>query len=261
MAKICSLFSGSSGNCVYIENNGTALLVDAGVSAKRICEALSERGLDIEKIKAIFVTHEHNDHATGVKVFSTRHKIPVYATAGTFKGMEEKGYLNEKVDCNILEDETDLKNIGVKHFATSHDTYESCGYTFDLGSQKIAVCTDLGTVTEEVDSAILGSSAVVLESNHDVKMLQNNSMYPFPLKRRILSEKGHLSNTSCADESVKLIKTGAKRIILAHLSKENNLPFLASETTESMLKLCGMEKGEDYLLSVAAPQGNDIIII
>ena len=86
-------------------------------------------------------------------------------------------------------------------------------------------------------------------------------MYPFPLKRRILSEKGHLSNTSCATQAVKLIKTGAKRIVLAHLSKENNLPFLAGETTESMLKLCGMEKGEDYLLSVAAPQGNDIIII
>lgn len=261
MPKICNLFSGSSGNCVYIENGDTALLVDSGVSAKRISQALLERNLDYSKIKAIFVTHEHIDHVSGVRVFSCKHKIPVYATAGTFKGMEEKGYLNEKVDCKSLEDEIDLKNIGVKHFATSHDTYESCGYTFDLGNQKIAVCTDLGIITQEVDNAILGSSAVVLESNHDIKMLQNNSKYTFPLKRRILSSIGHLSNTSCADEAVKLIESGAKRIILAHLSKENNLPVLARETTESLLKMRGMISGEDYLLSVASPQDNDIIIL
>ena len=159
------------------------------------------------------------------------------------------------------EEETDIKNIGVKHFATSHDTYESCGYTFDLGNQKIAVCTDLGVITDEVDNAISGSSAVVLESNHDIKMLQNNSKYSFMLKRRILSEKGHLSNTACASQAVKLIESGTKRIVLAHLSQENNLPFLASETTQSLLKMGGMKNGEDYLLSVAAPEDNDIIIL
>lgn len=261
MSKICNLFSGSSGNCVYIENNDTAVLVDAGVSAKRITQALLQRDIDVSKIKAIFVTHEHIDHASGVRVFSTKNKIPVFATAGTFKGMEEKGFLSEKVDANVLEEETDIKNIGVKHFATSHDTYESCGYTFDLGNQKIAVCTDLGVITDEVDNAISGSSAVVLESNHDIKMLQNNSKYSFMLKRRILSEKGHLSNTACASQAVKLIESGTKRIVLAHLSKENNLPFLASETTESLLKMGGMKNGEDYLLSVAAPEDNDIIIL
>ncbi len=261
MSKICNLFSGSSGNCVYIENNDTAVLVDAGVSAKRITQALLQRDIDVSKIKAIFVTHEHIDHASGVRVFSTKNKIPVFATAGTFKGMEEKGFLSEKVDANVLEEETDIKNIGVKHFATSHDTYESCGYTFDLGNQKIAVCTDLGVITDEVDNAISGSSAVVLESNHDIKMLQNNSKYSFMLKRRILSEKGHLSNTACASQAVKLIESGTKRIVLAHLSQENNLPFLASETTESLLKMGGMKNGEDYLLSVAAPEDNDIIIL
>ncbi len=261
MSKICNLFSGSSGNCVYIENNDTAVLVDAGVSAKRITQALLQRDIDVSKIKAIFVTHEHIDHASGVRVFSTKNKIPVFATAGTFKGMEEKGFLSEKVDANVLEEETDIKNIGVKHFATSHDTYESCGYTFDLGNQKIAVCTDLGVITDEVDNAISGSSAVVLESNHDIKMLQNNSKYSFMLKRRILSEKGHLSNTACASQAVKLIESGTKRIVLAHLSQENNLPFLASETTQSLLKMGGMKNGEDYLLSVAAPEDNDIIIL
>lgn len=261
MSKICNLFSGSSGNCVYIENNDTAVLVDAGVSAKRITQALLQRDIDVSKIKAIFVTHEHIDHASGVRVFSTKNKIPVFATAGTFKGMEEKGFLSEKVDANVLEEETDIKNIGVKHFATSHDTYESCGYTFDLGNQKIAVCTDLGVITDEVDNAISGSSAVVLESNHDIKMLQNNSKYSFMLKRRILSERGHLSNTACASQAVKLIESGTKRIVLAHLSQENNLPFLASETTQSLLKMGGMKNGEDYLLSVAAPEDNDIIIL
>ena len=109
MSKICNLFSGSSGNCVYIENNDTAVLVDAGVSAKRITQALLQRDIDVSKIKAIFVTHEHIDHASGVRVFSTKNKIPVFATAGTFKGMEEKGFLSEKVDANVLEEETDIK--------------------------------------------------------------------------------------------------------------------------------------------------------
>ncbi|MEE1002995.1 MAG: MBL fold metallo-hydrolase [Acutalibacteraceae bacterium] len=261
MSKICTLFSGSSGNCTYIENKGDAILVDAGVSAKRITQALNDRNLDIGKIKAVFVTHEHSDHVSGVRVFCTKNQIPVYSTNGTYKGMENEGFINEKVDCRILEDETDMGSIGVKYFHTCHDTLESCGYTFDLGDKKIAVCTDLGTVTDEVHNAISGCQTVVLESNHDIKMLQNNPSYPFYLKRRILSENGHLSNNSCAEEVEKLIESGTTRFILAHLSRENNLPMLAHETTRSLLLMDSYKETKDYLLSVASPQDNEVIII
>lgn len=261
MAKICSLFSGSSGNCIYIENKDTAVLVDAGVSAKRITEALAERGLDISKIKGVFVTHEHDDHISGVRVFCSKNKIPVFSTKGTYDGMCAKGAVNDKVDANIINGETDMKSIGVGFFHTSHDTNESCGYTFDLGDKKIAVCTDLGVITDEVHNSISGCNTVLLESNHDIKMLQNNSVYPFDLKRRIMSENGHLSNSACAEEVERLIKSGTTRVILAHLSKENNLPVLAKETTRSLLEMKSFKEERDYLLSIAAPQGNGLIVL
>ena len=261
MSKICPLFSGSSGNCIYIENKETAVLIDAGVSAKRITEALSERSLDIAKIKGVFVTHEHDDHILGVRVFCSRNKIPVFSTKGTYEGMCAKGVVNDKVDTGVIEGETDMKDIGVNFFRTSHDANESCGFTLDLGDKKIAVCTDLGFVSDEVHNAVSGCGTVVLESNHDVKMLQNNPNYPFYLKRRILSESGHLSINACAEEIEKLIESGSTRFILAHLSKENNLPMLASQTTKSLLEMDSYKETKDFLLSVAAPQGNDVIII
>ena len=261
MAKICPLFSGSSGNCTYIENKDTAVLVDIGVSAKKTSEALCERGLDLDKIKAVFVTHEHIDHIKGIRVFCSKNNIPVYMTEGTYKGIVENDYSLQKVDVNILKDEIDLKDFGVKYFRTMHDVNESCGYTFDLGDKKIGVCTDLGVVTDEVHNALEDCDTVLLESNHDVKMLQNNALYPFPLKRRIMSENGHLSNNACAEEIAKLIKLGATRFVLAHLSKENNLPMLARETTKSMLLMNGFKETNDYFLSVASPQENDLIIL
>ncbi len=261
MAKICPLFSGSSGNCTYIENKDTAILVDAGVSAKKITEALLSHGLETEKIKAVFVTHEHIDHIKGIRVFCSKNNIPVYMTKGTYQGMIDSNQSLQKVDVRMLEDETDMKDFGVKYFHTMHDVNESCGYTFDLGSKKIGVCTDLGVVTDEVHNALKDCNTVLLESNHDVKMLQNNALYPFPLKRRIMSENGHLSNNACAEEIGKLINLGATRFILAHLSKENNLPMLARETTRSMLTMNSFEETQDYFLSVATPDENDLIIL
>ena len=260
MAKICSLFSGSTGNCVYIENKDTAILVDAGVSAKRITEALFERGLSLEKIKGVFVTHEHTDHIAGLRVFCSRNKIPVYSTGGTYKALEIAGALN-RVDASVLDGVADMNNIGVSFFHTMHDTEESCGFVCDLGIKKVAVCTDLGCVTDEVHNALLGCDTVLLESNHDVKMLQNNTLYPFPLKRRIMSQNGHLSNNACAEEIEKLVKTGSTRFVLAHLSRENNLPFLAKETTKSLLTMNGMCENKDYFLSVSNPQDNEVIIL
>lgn len=261
MAKICPLFSGSTGNCIYVENKDTAVLIDAGVSAKRITEALAERDLDIKKIKGVFITHEHTDHISGARVFCTKNQIPLYSTKGTNSALCEMGVINNKVNANIIEGQVDLKDIGIDYFHTMHDTNESCGYTLDLQDKKIAICTDLGVITDEVHNAIKDCNAVLLESNHDVKMLQNNEMYPFQLKRRILSENGHLSNNACAEEIEKLVENGATRFILAHLSRENNLPYLARETTKSLLEMKSIKENVDFLLSVASPQENDVIIL
>lgn len=261
MPKICSLFSGSSGNSIYIENKSDAILIDAGVSAKRLLGALNEKNLDVEKIRAVFVTHEHSDHIKGISVFCKKHSIPVYLTGGTLSAMQEEEKVSSAVDYRVLSGETDMGSIGVSYFHTSHDAKESCGYVLDLGHQKVGVSTDLGIVTDEVHDALLGCKTVVIESNHDPNMLQNNSMYTFPLKRRIMSEYGHLSNGACAEEVKKLVDGGAQRILLAHLSRENNLPMLAKESTRSMLLIGGLKEGIDYLLSVCAPQNNDLLII
>ncbi len=261
MPKICSLFSGSSGNSIYIENKSDAILVDAGVSAKRLLGALTDKNLDVDKIRAVFVTHEHTDHINGISVFCKKHSIPVYLTGGTYSAMQNEEKLSDAVDYRILSGVTDMSSIGVSYFHTSHDSAQSCGYVLDLGDQKVGVCTDLGIVTDEVHNSLLGCKTVVIESNHDPNMLQNNSLYPFPLKRRIMSEHGHLSNGACAEEVKKLVDSGAQRILLAHLSRENNLPMLAKETTRSMLLIGGLKEGSDYLLSVCAPQNNDLIII
>ena len=260
MARFCSLFSSSSGNCTYIGTSSANILVDVGVSAKRAENALREKGIDPGSIDAIFVTHEHSDHINGVRVFASRYNIKVYATGGTLTQMEKSKALCEKnvyepVNANGVE----VNGLFVKPFATLHDAAESCGYTvLTSDSKRIAVCTDLGIMTDEVLNAISGSDLVLLESNHDVNMLRNGS-YPYLLKRRILSELGHLSNDACAETAVKLIDSGTTRLVLGHLSHENNIPALAAETTRCALKSAGMSENSDYLLEVAGGDDSRII--
>lgn len=262
MAKICNLFSGSSGNCTYISSGGEAILVDAGMSCKQIVTALQERMLDIEEVKAIFITHAHNDHIKGLRVLLNKYNIPVYASRETL------GYLimenTFKSDCKYFDVETDPLfdlNMDVKFFRTSHDCEGSGGYTVTFqNGEKLALFTDLGYVSDELRCAMLGAKTVMIESNHDVGMLQNG-MYPFATKQRILSDQGHLSNVSCAVELPSLIKNGATQIILAHLSRENNTPDLAEVTAKSVLMENGAKDGIDYSLYVAPSCGGKIIYI
>lgn len=261
MAKFCPLFSGSSGNCTYITNGSNAVLVDAGVSAKRIKTAMCEHGFEPELLDAVFVTHEHCDHVNGLNVLCKTLKIPAYMTYGTYLGIEQSGQISPHVEYKIISGDIKVGSIAVSYFPTSHDTNQSCGYIIDTGDRKIAVCTDLGVVTEQVHEALCGCDLVMLESNHDAHMLQNNMNYPYPLKRRILGECGHLSNNACASELSRLIEQGATRFVLAHLSRENNDPSLARETTRSLLTVNGHCENEDYMLAVAQPQGNEAIIL
>ncbi len=262
MSRICNLFSGSSGNSVYIGHAGSGILIDAGVSAKRIEHALFDIGVNISEIKAIFVTHEHSDHVCGVRVLASRHHLPVYATRGTLEGMEQEGRLSADIKTfEIQNGGAEIGDMLVKRFFTPHDARQSCGYTIELSDgHKIAVCTDLGYVTEEVRKSITGCNTVVLESNHDMMMLQNGP-YPYPLKRRVMSENGHLSNAACAGELCSLVKNGATRFILAHLSRENNYPPLAYETSRASLLGEGMCENVDFILSVAPVSGGKVMVL
>lgn len=262
MAKLSVMFSGSRGNCTYISSGNDALLVDAGVSAKQILTALEQRMLDPTQICGIFITHSHTDHISGLRVLLKKLKIPVYAAKETLGSLILEGAFSPDSKYYDIEDAPEISmDIGVDFFRTSHDCEGSGGYSFTFqNGEKVSVCTDLGYVSDNVRSAIMGSKALVIESNHDVGMLQNG-IYPFATKQRILSDEGHLSNASCANELPQLVKNGATNIILAHLSRDNNTPELADVTARSVLMEKGLKADIDYSLSVAPPSGGKIIYI
>jgi phosphoribosyl 1,2-cyclic phosphodiesterase len=264
MAKIIPLFSGSSGNSIYIGSGGGGILVDAGRSAKQLENALGAHSLSPNSIQAIFVTHEHSDHVQGLRVLASRHHLPVYSSWGTLEALNEMGILNGKFPCEALTEEGIVAaGMYIKPFRTSHDSRESVGYIIHTSDgRRVVVATDLGFMSGVVRDSIRGCDAVVLESNHDLHMLQNGS-YPYYLKRRILSDTGHLSNDACAEELPDFIRSGTTCFILAHLSRENNFPELAYQTAVCRLTNDGMKAGVDYRISVAPMEnlsGNVILL-
>ncbi|MBE6772329.1 MAG: MBL fold metallo-hydrolase [Ruminococcaceae bacterium] len=252
MAKFCSLFSSSSGNSTYIGTSQGGILIDVGVSAKKTADALRNIGVEPDSIAAIFVTHEHSDHINGIRVFAERHGTKVYASHGTLAEMEDIGTITPKISADVIPWEgMEAGGMFIRPFKTPHDSRESTGYSIVTpDGKRLAVATDIGKVTDTVMNAIYGSDLVLLESNHDVGMLRNGP-YPYFLKERILSNHGHLSNEACAETAVKLMQSGTTRFILGHLSKENNIPALAFETTRAAMKMAGAVENLDYLLSVA----------
>lgn len=262
MARFCSLFSSSSGNCTYIGSADGGILIDAGVSAKQIMMKLDCIGVSISDIGAIFVTHEHTDHIKGLRVLASRNNIPVYATEGTLCSLEKAGVLNGKFDADIITDDgIDCVGQHISLFHTSHDVAESCGFVVQTSDdRKIAVATDTGIVTEEMKIALDGCDLVLAESNHDVGMLRNGT-YPYMLKRRILSDVGHLSNAMCSEFVTQLVENGTTRIYLGHLSKENNIPELAFQTTKSALDCVGAVQYKDYILNVAGGNNSEMAVL
>ena len=255
MAKVCPLFSGSSGNSYYLEAGDTAILLDIGRSAKQTKEMLSLCGASPEKIRGIFITHEHTDHIKGLRVFASRCNIPVYASPGTLQALEDMGELQKVTYYPILPEGVALGDLFIRPFPTSHDSAESVGYQVQMTQDRtVTLATDLGVLTPPVKEALCRSDLVIIESNHDVGMLQNG-MYPYSLKRRILSDRGHLSNCDCADYLPELVRQGTTRIVLSHLSHENNTPELALQTSLCALRVSGMREDVDYQLYVA-PRAN-----
>ncbi len=261
MSRFCSLFSSSSGNSTFIGSSKTGILIDAGVSAKKLKEALLSREIDPSELGGIFITHEHSDHIKGMRILASTFKIPVYATEGTMAYLEENGHVTAKFPFEIIPYEgMEIGDLFVKPFVTPHDSAESCGYRIELpDGQCAAVATDMGKITEEIWNNIKRCNLVMLESNHDVGMLQNGP-YPYHLKRRILSDRGHLSNADCAKTAAELIKTGTTRLFLGHLSAENNFPELAYQESFAAISLTGAALSRDYLLNVNKRENDEGII-
>lgn len=251
MAKVCQLYSGSSGNCIYIANKDVKILIDAGVSAKRIDEGLSAIGESGDSISAILITHEHSDHIKGVRVFAEKHGVPVFAKDDVLEFMIENGSITSKINTEGICNNMELGGIEIMHFQNSHDSVSCTGYRLNMPNGKsVGICTDTGYITESARTALLGCDMVFLESNHEITMLQNGN-YPYMLKQRILSDYGHLSNSASAEFARELVENGTTRLALAHLSKENNLPDIARQTTISTLEMAGLAEEKDYRLTVS----------
>lgn len=231
--KFCSIASGSSGNCIYVGSNNTNLLIDAGVSAKRIENGLNETEIRPDEVQGILITHEHSDHISGLGIFARRYHIPIYATyetLGAIRSMKGCSGIPEELYNSIYPNENFyINDLFVEPFSTSHDACNPVCYTIRAEEQKIGIATDLGKYDDYILSKLDSSDLLYIEANHDVNMLMVGK-YPYFLKQRILGDKGHLSNDTSADMISRLIHPNLKNIILAHLSKENNYEELAYET-------------------------------
>lgn len=246
------LFSGSSGNSVYVSGGGCRLLADAGMSASRIKTELSKIPVDPASLNAIFVTHEHDDHIKGIGILARRYGIPVYATQGTWDGMRSKvgDIPPECVRTIVPGQDLYLKDMNIMPFSTPHDAGDSVGYTFSVGAASFTIATDIGCVKDSWLMHAYGSQAVLLESNYDPGMLLSGP-YPYQLKCRIRSRTGHLSNDDAAQAALKLVKNGTTRIILGHLSDKNNFPDLALACCRNALEQSGYIIGKDVDITTA----------
>lgn len=262
--RLVSIASGSSGNCIYVGSDTTHILIDAGISCKRIKEGLEKLDISLGDLDGIFVTHEHSDHIAGLKTLLKKHDVPVFATRGTLAGIDNADKKGDMPDFDrrvIKADEKiALKDLVINPMSISHDALEPVAYRVSYGDKKIAVATDMGCYTDYTIDCLQGLDALLIEANHDVRMLQMGP-YPYQLKRRILGDKGHLSNEKSGELLTKLLNDKMKGILLGHLSKENNLPELAYETVRVEIEMSDTPyHGNDFPLYVASRSEQSPII-
>ena len=231
MLEFCSLYSGSSGNCLFINSNNTKILIDSGTSCKKICEGLSMINSSIDKIDAILVTHEHSDHVQSLGMISKKYDIPVYANMETWNAMEKQKEKIDKKNINIFENNKDfiLNDLTIHPFSIPHDAANPCGFNIHNGKRKLSIATDIGHINDNILQNLENSSFVLLEANYDSEILKV-SKYPYHLKQRISGMNGHLSNSTAGKTIANLMKKELKEVMLGHLSKENNFPELAYQT-------------------------------
>lgn len=250
--KFCSLYSGSSGNSLFIQGSETKILVDSGVSAKKITEALESIDVDIKEINGILVTHEHIDHIRSLGTIAKKFNIPIYANLGTWNGID-----NEKTVVDIEEknyfkigEKFEIGDLKIMPFSTSHDAMDPCGFSIEHDGKKISIATDLGEITDGVMKNLVKSNFVLLESNYEPEVLRMCS-YPYPVKTRIAGIKGHLSNQEAGNTISNLIKEGLQNVMLGHLSKESNFPELAHKSVINEMMKNGIN-ANDIELNVAS---------
>ena len=251
MLELCTLASGSSGNSLLVTDGRTHVLVDAGISCRRICTGLKELGVEPTELAGVLITHEHSDHISGLTTLTKQLKLPVYASPGTGRQLCYRiAFLEELLRPVAPGEGFSVGGLAIESFPTSHDAAESVGYALSAGGRKAAVVTDLGYVTEAVLRGIRGADLLVAEANHDVEWVQSGP-YPYHLKARILGDRGHLSNEAGAELAWTAVEGGARTVVLAHLSHENNTPAWAHEVVRGVLERRGAAVGRDVALEVA----------
>ncbi len=256
MIKCCSLFSGSSGNAIFLSDDNTRILIDAGVSGRKIEEGLNSINIQASDINAILVSHEHSDHICSVGYLSKKYDIPVYASEPTWKGMSNQALKIRSDNCMVFEPDKwfEVGSLDVLPFTIPHDANQPCGFSIHQNGTKVTIATDIGHMNRYLVENMESSDLLLLESNHDIEMLRCGR-YPWFLKRRILGEQGHLCNETAAKTITWLAKSGMKRFILGHLSAENNFPELALQTVTNCLDEIGARIGTDVFVEVA-PRSN-----
>lgn len=254
MAILYPLCSSSKGNCIFIGNEERGVLIDAGISCRKLLAQLALVGIPETAVRAVLVTHEHSDHVSGLASIQKKLGVPVYASAGTSSALLEKGVV-DVAHLRVTEGHPFMVDgMEIRPFATSHDAAQSQDYRVILPDGEAAVCTDLGVVTDSVHQALCGCKTVLLESNYEDTMLQSGR-YPYVVKRRIASVAGHLSNLAAAEELVRLHQSGSRQFVLGHLSPENNRPELAFQNALLAMTAAGLRLDEDYTLTVAPKSG------
>lgn len=251
--KILPLKSSSKGNAILVCSERVKLLIDCGISGKRLEEALRSVEVDPTEISAAVVTHEHSDHTKGLGIFSRKYSVPIFANLGTWNAMRPSlGKLDDD-NIRIISEDTPfcIDDISITAFEISHDAAAPVGYVFETEHCRAAVATDMGFVSRETISHLSRCREVLIEANYDPNML-DMGRYPFELKQRIKSDRGHLANDDAAYLAETLVKSGTRRVILGHLSEENNLPQLAYHTVKNALSDAGVKIGCDAELLVAS---------
>ncbi|MCA1011795.1 MBL fold metallo-hydrolase [Halobacillus halophilus] len=253
--RMSVLASGSTGNAFYIESGEEKILVDAGLSGKRIESLLQQVHIDPNELSRILVTHEHSDHIKGLGIMARRYNLPVYANEKTWHAMEGhigKLSLDQKFHFNMEETKT-FGNLDIESFAVSHDAADPMFFTFHQDGKKVALVTDLGYVSERIKKTVEDADAYIFESNHDVSMLRMGR-YPWNVKRRILGDSGHVSNEDCALALTDILTDRTQRIYLAHLSLDNNMKDLARMSVRNILEERGFHIGSRLELHDTDPK-------
>lgn len=246
--KFCNLASGSKGNCTVVSSDNVTLMIDDGLNIRDLAQRATAENIDLRKIDAILVTHEHSDHVRGISSFAKKYSVPVYCHKDSVYGLDAQAtpYLVEQ-DMDLP---FEIGDIQITPFRLPHDSNYNLGYRLSDGKRSISIATDLGGMNENIIRILSGSDLIMLESNHDIDMLRQGS-YPFMLKQRILGKNGHLSNEECAQSISALAKYGTKRFVLAHLSQDNNTPELAFEQTARELENACFTEGKDVFVETA----------